>query len=156
MRRVMVRLAKQCEAALHRAYYLTQHARIDALLLAAECSSLAFGISARLPNPPRKRSTTAQPPEPMPMPLIPPSQIAALSAAAAADGGLLRRTRGPRGAGYQAAPGAQMLHSPQAVIALAREGLLAERAAGFQSEFVITETGRRVVDANARSRQVAR
>lgn len=87
--------------------------------------------------------------------LIQPSQIAALTAAAADPQGQLRRTRGPKGAAYTtaAAPGA---HTPVTVIGLARAGLLAEHAPGFQSVFVLTENGRRVAEANLRAQQAVR
>lgn len=85
------------------------------------------------------------------MPLVLPSQLAALRDAAADSRGELRRTRGPRGAGYSSDASPQ-LHTPKSACALQREGLLAEREEGLQAVYVITDAGRQVVEANARVR----
>jgi hypothetical protein len=84
------------------------------------------------------------------MPLITPTQLAALTSAARDSAGQLRRTRGPRGAGYRSDSDTAQLHSPVSVCALERDGLLTEHAPGFQAVYVITEAGRRVVEANLR------
>lgn len=86
------------------------------------------------------------------MNIVTPAQLSALRDATTDARGELRRTRGPKGAGY-AADATTVLHTPVSVFALAREGLLAEHSPGFQSVFVVTEAGRRVVEANQRAQQ---
>lgn len=91
------------------------------------------------------------------MQLILPTQIAALGDAAQDANGLLRRRRAPSGeVGYLSdSLNPAKLHSAKAVVALAREGLLTEKAPGFQSVFVITEAGRKAWEANQRATSLA-